>query len=296
VRAVFLVLLAANLLFLAWAHWIDTPAETDSHSLSRLPRLKLVSEAPPQPKPTSANIAPLEAEKVALEVSGSCTSLGPFNDIASAARAAGLLSQRGFQLRQRAEEGETIEGYWVFVGGMQSDADVNEVVSRLEKSGFTDAHVMKNYSANNRRVSVGMFSTRARAERRAAAVKNMGFEPEIGERRFPGTIYWVDVDSGPGESKLPHGYTFTDIGLAKVEMHPCAPGVRPAESDSGSDTERDGLTPELPQTKIASAPTPVPRTNVASAPTPAPRTKVASAAPELPRTKVASAPPAQPQH
>jgi SPOR domain len=277
VRAVFLVLLSANLLFLAWARWIDGPRDTGAQdSLSRLPRLQLVSESPPGPKPTSAVLSlgtpspatltppPLAlstlsmAEKTSFRADSAqtCTSLGPFTDIASAARAAGLLTQRGFHLQQRAEEGETIEGYWVFVGGMQSDDEVVQVVDRLEKNGFTDAHIMKNYSTN-RRVSVGMFSTRERAEKRAAAVKNMGLRPEIGERKFPGTLYWVDValKRGPGFKQLLPEYLFADIGHAKVAMQPCPVGLRPVEPGAplpGDDN--DGVTWPLPRTTVASAP------------------------------------------
>jgi hypothetical protein len=267
VRAVFLALLSANLLFLAWARWIDTPRESGAQDvLSRLPRLQLVSESPPGPKPTSANqmsVNPASAmpEKVALRTPdppSTCTSVGPFNDIARAARAAGLLTHRGFHLQQRAEEGETIEGYWVFVGGMQSDEEVNQVVERLEKSGFTDAHVMKNYSTN-RRVSVGMFSTRERAEKRATAVQNMGLQPEVGERRFPGTVYWVDValagESG-GKQQVVPGYALADIGRAKVGMQPCPAGLRPVELGVSEPTDDgDGVTSALRRTAVASAPT-----------------------------------------
>ena len=264
-RAVFLILLCANLLFLAWARWIDGPREDGTRDAqSRLPRLQLVTELPPGPKPTSA-VAPAPTptpERVALRDPAPqelCTSVGPFNDIASAARAAGLLTQRGFHLQQRAEEGETIEGYWVFVGGMQSDEDVNTVVSRLEKNGFTDAHVMKNYSTN-RRVSLGMFSTRARAERRAAAVHNMGLQPEIGERKFPGTLYWVDVSLPTGSQKLPPEYSFADFGHANIGMQPCPNISRPAEPESPlPDDEGDGITRALPRTTVASAPSQPPR-------------------------------------
>jgi hypothetical protein len=278
VRAVFLVLLSANLLFLAWARWIDAPRDTGPQdSLSRLPRLQIVND--PGPKPTSANSAfahPTPAtstladatlamtEKTLLrtaQTAQACTSVGPFNDIASAARAAGLLTQRGFSLQQRAEEGETIEGYWVFVGGMQSNEEVAVVVGRLEKSGFTDAHIMKNYSTN-RRLSVGMFSTRERAEQRAAAVRNMGLQPEIGERKFPGTIYWVDVAlrGGPRSKQLPE-YAFADIGHAKVGMQPC-PAIRqrvvPISPELSPSGEEDGVIRGLPRTTVASAPKTVP--------------------------------------
>jgi hypothetical protein len=249
VRAVFLVLLTANLLFLAWARWIDGPREaTTQDSLARLPRLQLVTDPSPASKPTALDIpetvtSEVMVQRTSLQLSDpsrTCTSVGPFNDITRAARAAGLLTQRGFSLRQRAEEGDTIEGYWVFVGGMQSDDEVGRVVDRLARNGFTDAHIMNNYSTT-RRVSVGMFSTRERAEQRAAAVKNMGLQPEIGERKFPGTIYWVDVtlQRGPGFKQLPPEYSFADIGHSKVQMLPCPPQQKPVV---------------LPRTAVASAP------------------------------------------
>ncbi|MBS0419385.1 MAG: SPOR domain-containing protein [Proteobacteria bacterium] len=312
-RAIFLTLLVANLLFLAWAKWIDAPRDAGAHdALAHLPRLQLVGEKaapngangpigptdpnaasgpnglngpngtngpsgpnapnaptdPNAPKPTATNsprpaapasgplaaLAPVVAEKVALQLPDlpqlpRCTSVGPFNDIAHAARAAGLLTQRGFKLHQRAEEGETIEGYWVYVGGLNSDQDVNEVVARLEKHGFTDAHVMKNFSTN-RRISVGMFSTQERAEKRAAAVKAMGLSPEVGERRFPGTIYWVDVALASPEQKPPQEYLFADIGRTRVQMQPCPPGLTP-------------VNPEAPANPVPRASQ---RTTVASAP------------------------------
>ncbi|HEY2400592.1 MAG TPA: SPOR domain-containing protein, partial [Steroidobacteraceae bacterium] len=112
-----------------------------------------------------------------------------------------------------------------------SDEDVNDVVARLEKNGFTDAHVMKNFSTN-RRISVGMFSTRDRADKRAAAVKAMGLSPEVGERKFPGTIYWVDVALTSPDQKPPPLYLFTDIGNTRLEMPPCPVSLTPGNSDS----------------------------------------------------------------
>jgi hypothetical protein len=253
VRAVFLILLSANLLFLAWAKWIDTPRDAGSaDALSRLPRLKLVTEAPATPKPTSD-----VGQKMAYHIpdpAQTCTSIGPFGDIASSARVAGLLHSRGYNPRQRAEEGETVEGYWVFVGGAESEDDAAQLVARLEMKGFTDAHVMKNFSTN-RRISVGMFSTRERAEKRAAAISNLGLQPEIGERKFPGTIYWVDVVRNSGDSALPPEYLFAEVGHSKVVMQDCpaeVPSAAPEESEPGDGG--DGITKSLPRTTVASAP------------------------------------------
>ncbi len=275
-RAVFFVLLSANLLFLAWASWIDSPRDAgEQDALAHLPRLQLVSEssgskpvsgvpqtsepaihsgAPGTPEAPPADPQAAATERVAFrsqDPPGDCTSFGPFNDLASAARAAGILTQRGFQLHQRAEEGETIEGYWVFVGGMQSDDEANRLVARLAGSGLTDAHVMKNFSTN-RRVSVGMFSNRQRAERRAAVVKSLGLEPEIGERRFPGTVYWVDA-AASGARRLPPEYAFAEVGGGKIGSQPCPAPARPAGFPDTVPAEAS-VTRTLPPNAVAGAP------------------------------------------
>ena len=132
---------------------------------------------------------------------------------------------------------------------------------RLEKSGFTDAHVMKNYSTN-RRVSLGMFSTRSRAEKRSAELKSLGFEPEMAERKFQGTVYWVDVALGSGSRKELPAYLFADVGrTAKVEMHSCPIGFTPQDqqaqppvSPAADGTDDGGVARELPRTTVASVP------------------------------------------
>ncbi len=262
-RNVFLALLTANVLFMAWSHWVDTPREANKQdSLSRLPRLLLETEAPHNPQPTDGT-----AQKMVLggaAIAGSCTSLGPFNDMASAARTAAMLLDKGFTPQQRAEDGETVEGYWVYVSGMKTDDEVARAVDRLEKSGFTDAHVMKE-SPEGRRVSVGLFSKRDRAERRAAAVKHgTGLDPQIGERKFPGTVYWVDVGPRPGTREVPADVLVANSGTVKVGTQACpsGTGVRqggeatPQQLEAARQGERQEVTPRSPppRTKVASAP------------------------------------------
>ena len=263
-RALFLALLSANLLFLAWAHWVDAPGSGSSQdAVSRLPRLQLVTEVPPAPKPDPGVVQKMSLRQVPA-VALNCTSVGPFNDIGGAARASALLSQRGLKPFQRAEQGETLQGFWVFVGGMHTDEEVAIVVQKLEKSGFTDAHVMKE-SAEGRRVSVGLFSQRERAERRALAVKHMGLEPQVAERRFPGTVYWVDVGLPPEVRELPGEWLPTEGGRTKVTARSCPPDtqVQPLEPalpvpvptvEPGNQRDERGITHSLPRTTIASAP------------------------------------------
>jgi hypothetical protein len=54
-KAAFLLVLSANLLFLAWAQWIDSPRDAgEQDRLRRLPSLQLVDEIPPGRKPMAA--------------------------------------------------------------------------------------------------------------------------------------------------------------------------------------------------------------------------------------------------
>jgi hypothetical protein len=247
VRIAFFALLFANLLFLGWAQWIDPPQAGTQDASSRLPRLKLVTDAPSALKPPDG-----AAQKMALREAApaqSCLSVGPFNDMLTAARTARMLLDQGLAPQQRAAEGETLNGYWVYVGRMSSDVDVSRVVEKLEKSGFTDAHVMKE-SPEGRRVSVGLFSERARAERRADAVEHIGLKPEIAERKFPGTVYWVDVGLRPGMSELPTQGLLAEGGRVRVTMQPCPSGpARPA-----GEAQDERIVKSLPRTTVASAP------------------------------------------
>lgn len=255
-RTAFYLLLAINVLFLAWAHWIDAPPEPAAkEGLSRLPRLQLVTELPPAAALPSAS-APA-AQRMAfheLAPAPACASVGPFNDIASAARTAGLLRDLGFAPRQRAVAGETLQGYWVFVAGMKTDDDIAQVVQKLAASGFTDAHVMKP-SPEGRRISVGMFSQRERAERRAKAIQHTGLDPQIAERAFPGTAYWVDVNAQPGAQELHAEGLLAQVGYKSASVQSCPPG-RQEQIYPATIPQDDSVPPPLPRTKIASAPQP----------------------------------------
>jgi sporulation related protein len=249
VRIAFFVLLALNLVYLAWAGWIDAPAEvpvvTSTNTGPPLQTLMLVREA--SARESSASLAeslsqpvgPSAREAQALPAvtdatpaaSDRCVSVGPFNDLAHAARGAALLRERGFDPRQRAEQGETWEGYWVSVGGLRNPAEENKVVAALTRAGITDARAMPD-SDGSRRVSVGLFSEKDRAEKRAQAVKKLGFKAEVTERRQPGTVYWVDLDLGANDRTVPtEGLLSLEDAGARLEIRVC-PGSAPAPSPS----------------------------------------------------------------
>jgi hypothetical protein len=193
VRVVFFLLLVANLAFLGWARLVDAPQPAPTNeAYAKLPRLKLVNELPSdEARPSSGN-----ARKTALEVTPEtprCLSIGPFDDQAKAMSGASKLREKGLTPRQRVEKGEISKGFWVFIGGLKTDGDVATVLRTLEQSHVEDAHVMSD-AGDAHQVSVGLFSERDRADRRAESVQKLGLQPEVAERKLPATVFWMDVD------------------------------------------------------------------------------------------------------
>ena len=237
-RFVVFVLIGLNVLYLAWARWIDTPAPAPppptANAADPLPQMVLVSESLPRPAAPSAATAasPASAASSAAltqpvtstlgTTAARCVSIGPFNDLAQAARGAALLRDRGFDPKQRAEQGELWEGYWVSVGGLASTADETKLMKALDRAGIRDARVMPD-EPGGRRVSVGLFSERERADKRAQ----------------PGTVYWVDMDVGANERSVPtEGLLSLEDSGSRIEIRVC-PTNEPATPGRPAPAPRD---------------------------------------------------------
>ena len=204
-RAAFFLLLFANLAFLAWAEWIDAPEPVPVNAeYAKLPRLKLTTEmAAPTPRRPSSGTP----RKTAMELSPpapslttpQCLSLGPFDDQAAATRGAAALHDRGFAPRQRTAEGEVSKGFWVFIGDLKTDQDVQQVLRTLQQSHVDDAREMPDTSSGTvRKVSIGLFSDRERADHRAQSIEKLGLHPgDLPSGRCLALCSGWDVDLAP---------------------------------------------------------------------------------------------------
>ena len=250
-RRVFFALVFLNLAYLAWAYWVTPPPTVPvNEAIERLPRLKLVEELPPSQRPDpNAPKAPDTAQ--------ACMSVGPFPDVNNSAQAASLLKERGFDPRQRAAAGEMSDGFWVFVGGMKSEADTDHMLVNLEHNGIKDALVMPATATEGRRVSLGLFSERARAERRADTVKALGIKAEVAERKLPGTLYWVDLAPLPGMNTIPLQDLFAQGVSSKIAVQPC-PAATVAATPAPPAAAPPAAAPASAQLQAASPPAKLP--------------------------------------
>lgn len=188
-RVIFFALLLVNLLYMGWAEWIDVPAPPPPSPIAKLPRLTLASELSPEKRVALAR-------KMALETAPQCVSVGPFDDPGIAGQAAALLKAKSFAPQQRTAESPAIRRFWVYLDGFASDAAVSKALHKLERGGIDDAEAMP--PETGRRISLGLFTDRDRADRRAKLMRTMGFKPTTTERMLPGTVYWLDL-------KIPNG-------------------------------------------------------------------------------------------
>lgn len=226
VRHVLFALLLANLAYFAWAHWVDAPRPVvPNAAFAKLPTLKMVNEVV---EPAAALVAG-SAHRVALSApAGGCVSVGPFADIGTSARAAAVLKDKGFDPRQRAVAGDTSDGFWVYVGGLTTDTQVERVRQDLIFHGITDAHALADAGAADRRVSVGLFSERARADKRAKQVLSLGLKAEVAERKLQASVYWVDVNPPTENTSVPIDDLLDEGVGSKIGVQACPSPAAPA--------------------------------------------------------------------
>jgi hypothetical protein len=238
VRVAFYALVLVNLLYLGWSEWIDVPPAPAPSSIAKLPTLTLVRELPPDKR------AALASKTLLVTAPVQCVSIGPFNDPAVAGKAATVLLAKGFTPQQRVAESPAIRRFWVYLDQFRSDATETRVLHRLERAGIDDAEAMP-VDAGGRRVSLGLYTDQGKAERRAKAVRAMGFKPVTTQRMLPGTVYWLDLTLPNASTPVP----LKDVSDVEpsgsgspISVQPCA-STTPAATPSPAAPSRQTASP-----------------------------------------------------
>ena len=190
-RVLFLLLLLANVLFLAWTRWVvpETPATINVPAPGgrELQPIRLRAEAPNAKAPAAADLSSAGLRAAA------CVSVGPFIDPAHAAAANAQLERLGFTSRRRVSQDEVRVGYWVRVPNLATPADATNALATLQAAGLGDAYVLAEGEPENT-VSVGVFSDPRRAAEVSARVQKAGFTPETSDRLRRLEVLWLDID------------------------------------------------------------------------------------------------------
>jgi hypothetical protein len=188
-RALFLLLLLVNVLFLAWTRWVAPPSAPDvratSAADSSLQPIRLRAEA----APPATSAAPSADGLLAV----ACVSLGPFIDPVHADAARARLERLGFSSRRRVAQDEVRVGYWVRVAGFATPADAANALGTLQSAGLGEAYVVGADEAGTT-LSIGVYADRRKAAEIARTVQDAGFTPATSDRLRTLEVMWLDVD------------------------------------------------------------------------------------------------------
>jgi hypothetical protein len=137
-----------------------------------------------------------------------------------------LLHSRGFTPSQRDEPGEDLIAYWVYLDNVPSDAAATRLLQKLHSGGVADARLMPVAAATDpKRISVGLFTEQAGADRRARQVRNIGLTPTITEQRQSQASYWVNINlTTPDQSVSTEGLLPPAAEGAHLEIRDCPAG------------------------------------------------------------------------
>lgn len=230
-RALFLLLLLANVLFLAWTRWVEPPPATDARTAdsagAKLQPIRLRSE----PALAAAAVAPA-APAVDSLLAATCVSVGPFIDPGHADTARAQLERLGFTSRQRVAQDEVRVGYWVRVPGFATPADATNALGTLQAAGLGEAYVV-DAEEGGTTLSIGVYADALKAAEIARTVQDAGFTPETSDRVRTLEVLWLDVDR-QANGGLP---AMEDLGEPPAGALPYDMRACPAASSA------DGVTP-----------------------------------------------------
>ena len=232
-RALFLVLLLANILFFAWTQWVAPapdagghaiPSSQGSHAIHLLREAPVAGPGSGSLQADGALLGPAEA--------ATCVSGGPYLDRATAEQAAARLDGLGFTSRLRPSRDQVWVGQWVRVENFATPADAENALTTLRSAGIADAYLLTDEPPGSI-VSLGVFADVGRSAQVIAIARKAGFKPQAQDYYRTEDVFWLNVDRD-ANAGLPGLETFRvhDGPVPRTELRACPEG--------------DSVTPETP--------------------------------------------------
>ena len=186
-RALFLLLVLANLVFFAWAH----VAREEAGAANRIRQLEI---APGKIRLLRAEPAPATGPRVpgtsippatprsALGTPAACLEWGIFAGPA-AARAEAALAELGLPPGQVGRSVTEAGGYWVYMPPLKTRADADRKVGELKALGVTEFFVVQEPAQWRYAISLGIFRSDEAAQAFLAKLREQGVRSAIAARR-----------------------------------------------------------------------------------------------------------------
>ncbi len=202
-RLAFLLLLAANLAFFAWARFLapQDPAvdraplarQLEPQKLRIVPERELAQLKPAAPAPTPEKPKPKPAAPAPEATPVACVEWGSFSP-ADASRAAQRLEPLGLGARLAQYRGEEIASWWVHMPPQGNRAGALKKAAELKQLGVFDYFILQDAGALRWSLSLGVFSTEDAAKAHLAALRGKGVRSAvIGRRETRVPKVWFQV-------------------------------------------------------------------------------------------------------
>ena len=197
VRAVFLLLVLANVAFFAWSRYVAPPeAAADPLPLTRqiAPEKMKVVQPNELPAAPAARTAQAQATAVALK----CLEWGSFT-LTDAPRAEKALEPLGLGPRLAQRRTEEMAGWWVFIPPQGTRPAALRKAAELKTLSIEDYFIVQEEGPYRWALSLGVFRTEEAAQARLATLRAQGVRSaEMGPRETLVPKVWLQVKGVDG--------------------------------------------------------------------------------------------------
>jgi len=228
-RAIFLLLVAANLALFAWTRYYAAPdsasdpeparRQVKPESIRLLAGPELAGLPMLKPKPVEEAAQSALAETARKATPGSCAEWGAFS-VAEAARAEQVLEPLALGARLSQRRSEEKAGWWVYIPPQANRPAALKKTAELKSLGIEDYFVLQDEGSMRWAVSLGVFSSEDAAKMRLEALRAKGVRSaQTGERDTQVTKIWFQVrGADPALQAKLQGFA---KGLPGTEIREC---------------------------------------------------------------------------
>jgi hypothetical protein len=192
-RALFLLLLFANLAFYAWARYGAPPDAADPAPLSRQiepEKLKVIAPASLPPAAAAKKPAPAAAS---TSPSTACMEWGSFT-LADTPRAEQALEPLALGARLAQRRTEEVAGWWVFIPPQGSRQGALKKALELRDLGIDEYFIVQDESEHRWALSLGIFRSVEAAQAHLSVLRAQGVRSaQVGARETVVPKIWLQV-------------------------------------------------------------------------------------------------------
>ena len=187
-RALFLLLVLANLMFFAWAHVAREGAGTEDQirqlqiSPEKIKLLKAAGQVVTDKPKAPGKAIPPALPKSALSPPVACLEWGVFAG-PGVARAETALSQLELPEGRVGRVVTDAGGYWVHMPPQKTRADADRKLAELKALGVSEFYLVQEPAKWRNAISLGIFRTEEAAQSFLAKLKDRGVRTAVAARR-----------------------------------------------------------------------------------------------------------------